>query len=260
MVPPCIRSHRMKPAEPLDVLYGEEQLRARVWPRANGMSRSGMRFLPLLLAGCASLSTMQTASVTPEGAVRGSVNVGMPFGNSPQVNDVTWHLGQATGALEAGARYGLGGGLDVGAKLWFVGGRLDLKKELIDEGRSILSIGLGAGYFPIGPTGPGDDFTMPSAPTRHLVSGYLPVLYGLRLGEHELVLGATASAYELFGPLHGGLLVGTASAGIALRLGEHLRLMPEIGVSRQLTAWRDGDQFLFKDTEIYAAIGLLFGG
>jgi hypothetical protein len=181
--------------------------------------------------GCASFTSMQTASVVPEGKVRGFV--------APEtVGIVTSDTGSGTGSafvpqIEAGVRVGLGHGWDLGAKAWLLGFEVDGKYELLNSGGNILSFGPGVGYFGANSSNTG------SSGSLNIVTFYVPLYYGLKLGEHELVISPKAIDQLILGngtdsggntSSSGNVLWVGGSVGIALKVGQSFRLVPEISV------------------------------
>ena len=185
------------------------------------------------LGACASFTSMQTASVVPEGKVRGFV--------APEtVGIVTSDTASSTGGsafvpqLEAGVRVGLGSGWDVGAKAWLFGVAVDGKYQLLDAGGHILSVGPGVGYF-----GASSSSSSGSSGSLNIVTFYLPLYYGLRMGEHELVLSPKAIDQLVLGhgtdgsgssSSSGNVLWVGGSVGMAFKVGQSLRIVPEVSV------------------------------
>jgi hypothetical protein len=181
--------------------------------------------------GCASFTSMQTASVVPEGKVRGFVapeTVGIVTSDSSSGSSSTF-----VPQLEAGVRVGLGHGWDIGAKAWLLGFAVDGKFELLNAGGNILSVGPGVGYFGA------NSSTTGSSDSLNIITFYLPLYYGLKLGEHELVISPKAIDQLVLGngtdssgktSSSGNLLWLGGSVGIALKVGQSFRLVPEISV------------------------------
>lgn len=104
----------------------------------------------LLLSGCASMSTMQTARTTEKG------EFGYDVGGGYIKTDIA--LGTADTIsfkapfLEIGGRYGVTDKLDLGAKLTLIGtATADAKYQFLGDGESMLagSAGFGLGYLSI---------------------------------------------------------------------------------------------------------------
>jgi hypothetical protein len=230
------------------------------------------------LAGCMTTSAYQTASVVPEGKVRGFVAVerenatGTP---SPYPGSTS---SASLPQLEAGVRIGMGGGWDVGLKAWLaIGGQLEVKKELVDIGPHVLSLEVTAGAFAgsVGNPEQGRDRATPA--TTYVWS--LPLLYGYRFGGNELVIGPRLTA--IFIPssgtnesggtsLSGNALYTGGSLGVAIRLSESLRLMPELSFGSTVRLAGTMPALPTSDDATYPpigrlgfaeiGIGLLFGG
>ncbi len=168
----------------------------------------------LLLAGCATIVPMQTASVVERGRVRvgGQVSASMYCGaigegalGISSCND--FPDGVPIPELRANARVGLGQSFDLGVSLqghgmvlsveraFQLGLTVDLKGELLHLTTSgpthILSVGLLGGAAFAG------RFGLPLWPQ---VEWAVPIFYGLQFTQWELVLSANASHRFSFSP------------------------------------------------------------
>jgi hypothetical protein len=200
-------------------------------PLRSVLVRASLAAALALGTGCASLTSMQTASVVPDGKVRG-------FFAPETVGVVTSESGSGTSSafapqVEGGVRVGVGSGWDIGAKAWLLGFEIDGKYQFLDAGGHILSVGPGLGYFGANSSGSG------SSDSLNVITFYLPLYYGLRMGNHELVISPKAIDQLIYGSgtdadgktsSSGNVLWVGGSLGMAFKLGTSLRLMPEISV------------------------------
>ncbi len=102
----------------------------------------------VLLSGCASMSTMQTARTTNEGEVGYSFGGGYVSTEMP-IEDVDT-LSINAPMLEVGARYGVNDKLDVGGKITIIGTAVaDAKYQFLGDKESKVagSAGFGIGYL-----------------------------------------------------------------------------------------------------------------
>jgi len=102
----------------------------------------------ILLSGCASMSTMQTARTTPQGELGYSVGGG--YVNTEMPIEGVDTISFKAPMLEVGARYGVTDKLDVGGKLTIIGTAVaDAKYQFLGDRESKVagSAGLGVGYL-----------------------------------------------------------------------------------------------------------------
>jgi hypothetical protein len=178
-------------------------------------------------AACMTTSSFQTASVVPEGKTRGYASAGAVTAFASPRDSPRSQNADAAAQFGAGVRFGLGSGWDAGFDAWLVGGRFEMKKELLAAGPHVLSLGGSAGLF-LGVTQPNGDGSID--PTFSV-----PIFYGLRLGENELVLAPRLTSVLLL-PINsaagaGFALYAGASLGIAFKVGRSVRLVPEISLA-----------------------------
>lgn len=110
----------------------------------------GVLLAAALLAGCASMSTMQTARTTPKDAVVGLLGAGVVNSEFAlgELDTITINAP----FLEVGGRYGINEKLDVGLKLTIIGTAVgDVKYQFLGNQESKLagSVGFGLGYLSI---------------------------------------------------------------------------------------------------------------
>ena len=194
----------MLPLSPPDISAGPAGPR-RVGPSALLASTI------LLGPGCATTAILQ--SPTPLGAGQlelaaepGVFGVGVPGDGS-----MIPHLGLS-------ARYGLSDRLDVGARLHGGGLQATGRFALTEPGAPIaaaLTPALGLGALP------DDDLVS--------LTAQLPVLVGLPVGAHQLILGAQAHAWAFKdSPTGFGYALSPGgSVGFAARVSDRLTLLPE---------------------------------
>ncbi len=213
----------------------------------------------VFLGGCASFTTMGTATTIEKGSVQAFV--------APEAEMVGSETGKpgTLPQLEAGLRYGLTERVEIGSKVWGLGAGLDSKIQLLrsvsrDSGID-LAIDPGLSYVNVGLAG--------LVPTTRVVSFYLPVLVGMNFeGGHQLVGGARL--VEQIAWSEGGQVPSTrqilwsgASLGFAFKISDGFRLMPEVAVALPLvnTALDGSDAKSMRGTFfLQGGLALLFGG
>ncbi len=230
-------------------------------------NRSALVWLLPLLFGCASISTLQTASVVPAGKVRGAAGLGvLHFEEQGSTRDAT-----ALFQPELSLRYGLGGTFDLGLKAFLFGLELDLKKELYDNNGSVFSAALGLGYHNEVIDNASINGSSISYPSSDVVTIYLPLLYGVKFANNcEFVVGPRLadSIYTSRGEAKSSavnVLWGGGAIAVAIGLGPELRIIPEVNVMYPLSASgpyatggqnRSGSNGLWA---IQAGLGILVG-
>lgn len=172
--------------------------------------------LVLLLSGCASFTTFQTARVVPVNSYRLFFDVG--YLNSSQVNN-SFRDGQKQYFLvEAGGRAGVAKYLDMGLKLALPGTvAWDAKYQFIQWGGLALSLGLGADYL---------NLPLSGSRKTHVFGVMVPVYLSMDLTQW---LGLYASAKYLWRSQSGDLTsTGRyAAASTGVRLGNTWGIMLE---------------------------------
>jgi hypothetical protein len=214
-----------------------------------------------ILTGCPSASTMALARPLKQGAMEIMV--------APETLVLG---GVALPQGEFGVRYGVTDSFEMGFKAWLIGAALEAKIGLMRAesmqsgidvsfypGVSFLTLGAGIGS---GTSVGGSTLTL-----------NLPVLIGINMNGHQLVLGPRIMDLISSGTVNLGdgttstgivnnVLVGT-SVGFAFKLSDSFRILPEISMlypafstSASGTSVNPfGNTFL-----IQAGLGLLFGG
>jgi hypothetical protein len=174
------------------------------------------------LSGCVSLSSVQPADTLG----RGRLQVGLEPGLSGLAEARTPLLPQPV--ADVSLRYGAFERLDLGARLGQAGLELSTKVLLTPRRWPVLVSLAPAvnGSLIISGT--------PPAVAGQVFSGALPVLIGVRLSSHQLVLGVRAQALAVVPsdatqPSLRALLVG-GSVGVALRVSRAVAVMPELAV------------------------------
>lgn len=179
-------------------------------------------FLSLVFVSCASVSTMQTPGVVPEGEHRWALSASAAGGDGDAKSSVDPNL-------EAAFRYGVAENVDIGLKINFLGVQFGSKYQFLN-GDFDLALGLEAGYQWVRTAGNED-------PSTHLLTFHMPLLMeyhfnpyvGLAFGPKVLgvYVPKTDERDDIWG--HSGLYVGLM-LGLPLRLTEGISFMPEINV------------------------------
>ncbi len=199
----------------------------------------------LLGTGCPATSTLQTARTIPKGSFRLGLGLELQTGAGRL----------ARGQTLLSARYGLSDHLDVGAKLYFIGGMIDLKWQLLRSARVDAAVAPGImlshynGGFSIGSYLDRPFFI------GQIVEFHLPVLVGFNLQPWvTLIVGPRLTGRAVFDIRTGSdfALLGGGSLGIALRPREWLILMPEVSLQVH-----PGYRTSFLP---HFALGVMFGG
>ena len=201
------------------------------------------------LASCASVSTMQTAGVVPEGEVRwaiASTGTGSD-GDTQAMEDPNF---------EAAMRYGFAENWDFGVKINFLGAQLGVKYQPV-KGDFDLGIGLEAGYQWVRSNGLDN-------PSSHLIQFQLPILMeyhfnpyvGLSFGPKflGLLVAETDERADIWAD--SGFYVGLM-IGLPLRLTDGIWFQPEFNV--YANAYDEAENS-FSTVLWQAGVSVFFGG
>lgn len=181
------------------------------------------------LCACVAISSVQTADTLGAGRLQ----VGLEPG-------VTGVIQTSTGvtlapAADVAVRYGAAERLDVGARLGQSGLELQLKVMLTPPGtRVAVSVAPHlAGQLRFAPNG-SPDATPGVDVAGLLVNGGLPLLVGVRLGPHQLVVGprlhVLASVPSTATEPGARRFAAGGSVGVSLRVSRAVAVMPEVAL------------------------------
>jgi hypothetical protein len=215
------------------------------------MRRIWSALVPLalvLLAGCPSLSTMQTPSTVPKNQVR--------FGFGLEGVGYSETSGSVTAPqMELSARYGVTDEIDVGGKLYFLGAEVGAKYQAV-RGQVDVAIAPALSYISISATASDGSDSKFSVAYLHL-----PILIGLNVNDrltlgfgpklmYVLASGSASSGMEASSVTSDGIMTG-GYGQIAFRVGDAFWLAPEINVYKPFTenakgvVYQGGLMFLF---------------
>ncbi len=208
----------------------------------------------LLLCGCATVGTAQTARPIERGTTQVGIEPGL-FG----VEGRGW-----LPAANVSVRHGFGRRWDAGARVGTSGFTVGGKVVLTNPRDPDLAVALApsAGGFALGALGIG----------MRSVHGQVPLLVGVRIGRgHELVLGPKVQVWSLSGGRRAARASSTVvaaggSLGLSLKLGPRLSLLPEVAMVQPFRGAGTA-RMLFWDVDIAdgspiygATLGILVGG
>ena len=223
----------------------------------------------LLLTGCPSVSTFGLARTLNQGAVQGWVAPG--GGGAIATSSSGGTSTTATAGypvLEGGVRYGVTDQFELGAMLGFSGvavdGKIALLRSLSMEKGFNLSLDPGVGFIGYGASVSGG-----SSSFVGVLNLYLPILFGIDFGGHELIIGPRLLDQVLFGNVTSGssstggtedvLYVG-GSVGFAIRASSVVRILPEVSVGVPVWASFNGVSGSgFGGLAFQGGIAILFG-
>lgn len=201
------------------------------------------------LTSCASVSTMQTAAVVPEGEIRWAI-ASTGTGSDGDT------LAMADPNFEASMRYGFAQDWDLGLKIDLLGAQFGIKYQPV-AGEFDLGIGLELGYQWVRTNGLDD-------PSAHVLSAQLPILMeyhfnpyvGLAFGPK--ILGIYVPESDSRGDMWGysGLYTGIM-VGLPLRLTDGIWFQPEINVYANAYDERENS---FSTVLWHAGVSVFFGG
>lgn len=176
--------------------------------------------MAVMVCGCASITAVQTADTVGRGNLQWGIEMGLQ-GTTPRDGE----QGSAWPRIDVGARYGVTERVDVSARFGQSVLELGVKALLtpVDHPRLAFSAGATAGGLVMLDNSTNTQFGA--------LSAAIPLLLGVKLGAHQLVVGARAQylGAMVLVPTH-SLLVG-GSLGFALRVSPNFIMMPEVGVT-----------------------------
>ena len=223
----------------------------------------GASIAALTLAGCPSLSTMQTPRTVPQGQARlglGFEAVGIKTASHTDSNGVTTPGQSFTfPQFEFVARYGLTDNLDIGGKLYLIGAELGLKYQFL-RGPLDIAIAPAASYISFGSSS--SDANGTSSGSFSATYLHLPVLFGLNLNDNVAIsfgpkflytfasVSASSSGSDTASAATSGLWLG-GYVSLPLKVSNAFWIAPEINVYRPLKE----DVLLYR-----GGLALLFGG
>jgi hypothetical protein len=219
--------------------------------------------LMTLLTGCPSFTTMGTARTLPEKKGQFYIAPGYMQLSSFQ-RDTAANKSVSIGfpTVEFGGRYGITDRFELGGKAWFFGAELDAKLALLRSERldSGVNVSLAPGLSYMNFTSGGTGSTHASYAWFHL-----PLLIGFATGGGgELTVGPRVS--DMLVSSNGNTVnvvwLG-GSLGYAIRIGEGMRVLPEVTFSYPASASAGGvtvTELTPKGAAIQVNLGLLFGG
>ncbi len=180
-----------------------------------------------LCAGCVSLSSAQQADTIGEGRLQLGVEPGVSFGVDTRPLAVT-----PSPAPDLSLRYGAFERLDLGGRLGASGAELQAKLMFTPRWSPFI-----ASLAPSIAGQPRLSSTL--AVTGLVVNFALPLLLGVRLGPHQLVLGPRLHLFGATGAAPGRLFAAGGSFGAVFRVSRAVAVMPEVGVVVPLGAPAD---------------------
>jgi hypothetical protein len=197
--------------------------------------------IALLLGGCMSFSTLGRARVVEQGRTQ-------VYG-APEAFVVATASGASVRpTAELGVRYGATRDVELGARVTTAGLTLGTRVQLErspdpHDGVDVL-------------IAPALAYTV-----QDKLALEVPVLVGINLGEHQLVL-APRLVYQMrlgvpFAPGPVSFLYAGLSVGVAIRLDDHVALMPEVAALGQLYADAGYASNLLDAVGFQGSIGLL---
>lgn len=198
--------------------------------------------LAALLSGCATFGTLQRADTLGAGGVQLALEPSLWSGS---VAGQRLTLPDTDLALRVGVAENVDLQARIGSTLLELGGKVQLTPK--DRERVVLSLAPSASAFVVGAGGESVGFG-----TIHL-----PVLVGIGVGEHQLVLAPKVHDIFAFGAGAGGHVVSVGgSAGVAFRVGRRFSIVPEY--ARLQPVWISGAAGGETATEYVGEAGVAF--
>jgi hypothetical protein len=184
----------------------------------------GLAGVALAMSGCLTVASFQTADTNG----RGRTQLGLEAGST----GIAVKDGRASlPGTAISARYGVSDDLDIGARIGTGGGDIMAKLRLMGgPGQLTVSLAPSIGGISLGPTS--------------LTSAQVPLLVGIPLGSHQFVLSPKVHMYRAsidttttddkgvttYAAASATILSAGTGVGLALKLGETFRILPEFSV------------------------------
>mgnify|MGYP001607161267 FL=1 len=184
-------------------------------------------FLAVLpwLTGCATLGTFQSAETVGQGNWEVGIEPSMWGGIAADTTVLYPHAAVS-------ARVGLSDRFDIGGRVGSGGVEANAKLGLTDRDADVpISVGAGVGGMAVGAAGS----------SVSILAVHVPVLFGIRTGENQLVLGPKVHVYS-FGASSGGSAASAAlwslggSVGYVAGVGPTVKLVPELAFALPVLA------------------------
>lgn len=174
-------------------------------------------------SGCAAIGSTQTADTVGAGRLQ----VGVEPGVTALLPRTSNERASLTPLVDASLRYGVAERFDLGVRAGQSGLGLETKLMLTPRAWPLLVSVAPAIMAKLEPAGE------PLAVVGSTFGAALPLLIGLRLGPHQLVLGARAQGF-VFLPGDGSgsyrALLAGGSLGVAVRVSRAVAVMPELAL------------------------------
>jgi hypothetical protein len=223
----------------------------------------------VLLAGCPSFSTMGTARTIPKGSNQFHVGMGGQQLRDWSITDTGTLETITIPAFEVGVSHGVSDSVEVGGKVWFLGAEFNSKFQLHRSEAPTSGVDLALGpalsFYPLS----GENNAGQST-SGGLVFVHLPLLLGVNVGGgSQLVITPRLSSTFAWSSASGGgstsanVLWAGGSLGLALKLGDSFRLLPEISIAYPVTTTRNlraTSDLAFEGAIVTGQLGLVFGG
>lgn len=178
----------------------------------------------VLHAGCSTLATRQTAEPVAKGKWQLSGGADALY-----LRDVRQQTKVPSGMAELGVRYGLGGDVDVGVRVYTIGAGVGAKWRFVNRSW-MLALAPEFNYV----------YTPENATTTKamFLYGHLPLIAGHRFSDRMGIHFGPKSLYGFYYPTTGGQAHGL-SLGVFcntdIRLSRRWRVVPELSVYRTVT-------------------------
>lgn len=221
-------------------------------------------FLALTHASCVAATAVQTADTLGQGQYQFAIEPGAN-GGSPALGQVAGAGGALFSGLRAfmphldfAFRAGATDTVDIGFRIGTRLVEVQSKFLLTDPENPDLAValapsaGLGALILPTARGG---------TPIEAVLQVSVPVLVGFKTTNgSELVIGSRVDNFIALPGAQGYVLAAGLELGIALRVSENLRLMPDIGVTLPVFAMREnGETYRYGGPSVTFKLGFLVG-
>lgn len=217
----------------------------------------------VLLPACPSLSTLQTPSTVPEGEVRFALGLEAVGASGEDVGGSSTSF--VAPQFEFAVRYGVTDNIDLGGKIFAIGGELGMKYQFL-EGSFDGAVAPSLSFISFSSSTTAVDGTTADESVSILYM-HLPFLFGANVSDtitvgfgpkfmYVLAFGDVEVSGEGASATMQGLM-GGLYLGLPIQVGDAFWIAPEINVYTQL-AVEDVDAF--SDLVWQGGLGLYFGG
>jgi hypothetical protein len=205
----------------------------------------------LVITGCASFSSVQTADTLGRGRIQAAVEPGLWGAVSTQGPGVIPHV-------DGAVRFGVSDRVDLGVRAGMSFLEFQSKFQFTEPSNPLVAVSIAPTLGGLFTNGSSD------GSAAGILNVALPVLIGVKFGGNQLVLGPRAQGFFIFANGNAVPIIAVGSSvGFMWRLTDNFGLMPEVAVLAPVVGANEA-AMLFRGLNTGGAfvqfkVGILFG-